>query len=157
PATRAHDPEWLRKQIARFDELERPVAATMLIERLKPASEDERRRTLEALREIGTTDALARSTPPRIPWRRALAIRTPGWVGAAETVPVGTDRALGAERRVRESAVRALGRSGSASAVSPLESLFRSPGRVGSGIVYDALVAYGRDGEPVFADGLGSE
>src|SRR5262249_27914540 len=62
PATRAHDPEWLRKEIARFDELARPIAATMLIERLKPASEAERRHTLEALREVGAIDTLVRST-----------------------------------------------------------------------------------------------
>jgi HEAT repeat protein len=157
PATRAHDPEWLRKEIARFDELARPIAATMLIERLKPASEDERRHTLEALREVGAIDALVRSTRRRIPWRRALAIRTLGWTGATETVPVLIDRLSDDERQVRESAVRALGRIGDTSALPPLESLFLSPGRVGSGIVYDALVAFGRASEPVFANGLHSE
>src|SRR3954469_23781101 len=38
PATRARDPRWLRTEIGRFDELERRVAATVLIERMKPAS-----------------------------------------------------------------------------------------------------------------------
>ena len=35
--------------------------------------------------------------------------------------------------------------------------MFRSPGRVGPGVVYDALVAFGPEVEPVFADALGSE
>jgi hypothetical protein len=39
PATRAADATWLRTQIGRFDELERSIAATMLIERMTPASE----------------------------------------------------------------------------------------------------------------------
>ena len=62
PATRARDPQWLRTQIGRFDELERPIAATMLIERVKPASEEERLQTLAVLREAGAVDSLARST-----------------------------------------------------------------------------------------------
>ena len=45
--------EWLRTQIGTFDELERPIAATMLIERMKPASEEERLQTLAVLREAG--------------------------------------------------------------------------------------------------------
>src|SRR4051794_38941941 len=44
------DPHWLRTHVDRFDELERPIAAVELIERLRPASEEERARTLEALR-----------------------------------------------------------------------------------------------------------
>ena len=62
PATRARDPQWLRTQIGTFDELERPIAATMLIERMKPASEEERLHTLAVLREAGTVDSIARST-----------------------------------------------------------------------------------------------
>src|SRR3954454_8394647 len=38
PRSRAHDPSWLRRQLASFDELERPLAAVMLIERLRPAT-----------------------------------------------------------------------------------------------------------------------
>src|ERR1700758_1007930 len=34
PQRRVRDPRWLRAQIASFDELERPVAAVALIERL---------------------------------------------------------------------------------------------------------------------------
>ena len=157
PATRAHNPQWLRKQIGEFNELERPIAATMLIQRLKPASDEERRCTLEALREVGAIDVLVRSTRRRIPWRRALAIRTLGWVGAAETVPLLIERLADDERQVRESAVRALGRIGNPRGLEPLEVLFRSPGRVGSGIVYDALVAFGREAAPIFVSGLRSD
>ena len=60
-------------------------------------------------------------------------------------------------RYVRESAVRALGRIGDSRALPSLAELFRSPGRVGPGVVYDALVAFGPEAEPVFADALGSE
>jgi hypothetical protein len=88
PATRTHDPDWLRQQIAGFDELERPIAARMLIERLKPASQEEREETLDALRTAGVIELVAHSTSQRMPWRRALAIRTLGWVGATEAVPL---------------------------------------------------------------------
>jgi HEAT repeat protein len=39
----------------------------------------------------------------------------------------------------------------------PLGELFRAPGRVGQGIVYDALIALGPQVEPVFAGALHSE
>ena len=151
PATRARDPQWLRTQIGRFDELERPIAATMLIERLKPASEEERLHTLAVLREAGAVDSLAHSTARGLPWRRALAIRTLGWIGAEEAVPVLIERLSDRNRYVRESAVRALGRIGDSLALPSLAELFRSPGRVGPGVVYDALVAFGPEAEPVFA------
>ena len=157
PATRARDPQWLRTQIGRFDELERPIAATMLIERVKPASEEERLQTLAVLREAGAVDSLAHSTARGLRWRRALAIRTLGWIGAEETVPVLIERLSDRNRYVRESAVRALGRIGDSVALPSLAELFRSPGRVGPGVVYDALVAFGSEAEPVFADALGSE
>jgi hypothetical protein len=156
PATRERDPEWLRKQIRHLDELERPIAATMLIERVKPASDEERRHMLEMLREAGAIDSLVHSTTRRIPWRRALAIRTLGWVGAAETAPLLIERLSDRNRHVREAAVRALGRIGDARALPFLDGLFRSPGRVGSGVVYDALIAFGADAQPVFARGLRS-
>jgi HEAT repeat protein len=35
--------------------------------------------------------------------------------------------------------------------------LFRSPGRVGTGVVYDALVGFGPAAEPIFTTALGSE
>ena len=79
PATSARDPAWLREQIGGFDELQRPIAATMLIERLRPASDEERAHALAVLREAGAVDLLARSTARGLPWRRALAVRTLGW------------------------------------------------------------------------------
>ena len=157
PATRVRDPRWLRAQIGGFDELERPIAATMLVERMKPASEEERLQTLAVLREAGTVASLARSTARGLPWRRALAIRTLGWIGAEETVPVLIERLSDRNRHVRESAVRALGRIGDPLALPSLAELFRSPGRVGPGVIYEALVAFGPEAEPVFVDALGSE
>ena len=157
PATRGRDPQWLRTEIGSFDELERPIAATMLIERMKPASEEERLQTLAVLREAGAVDSLGRSAARGLPWRRALAVRTLGWIGAEETVPVLVERLSDQNRYVRESAVRALGRIGDSLALPSLAELFRSPGRVGAGVVYDALVAFGPEAEPVFVDGLGSE
>ena len=60
PATRARDPQWLRTQIGGFDELERPIAATMLIEQMKPASEEERLQAL-AVAARGRRGRLARA------------------------------------------------------------------------------------------------
>ena len=157
PATRVRDPQWLRTQLGGFDELQRPIAATMLIERMRPASEEERVQTLAVLREAGTVDSLTRASSRGWPWRRALAIRTLGWIGAEETVPVLIERLSDKNRYVRESAVRALGRIGDSRALPSLAELFRSPGRVGSGVVYDALVAFGPEAEPAFAHGLASE
>lgn len=157
PAAHARDPQWLRTELGGFDELERSIAATMLIERMKPASEEERVQTLAALREAGAVGSIARSTGRGLPWRRALAVRTLGWIGAEETVPFLIERLSDRNRYVRESAVRALGRIGDARALPSLAELFRSPGRVGPGVVYDALVAFGREAEPLFAGALGSE
>jgi HEAT repeat protein len=150
------DPGRLRQEIASFDELERPIAATMLIERLKPASQAEREHTLDALRAAGAIELLVRSTRRRMPWRRALAIRTLGWAGATETVPLLIEQLSDSNRYVREAAVRALGRIGDARALPPLDVLFESPGRVGSGVVYDALVAFGAEAAPTFVRGLRS-
>ena len=157
PSTAPRDPHWLRKQISEFDELERPIAATMLIERMKPASEDERRWALATLREAGAIERIVRSTKAWMPWRRALAIRTLGWIGADETVPVLVERLSDRSRNVRETAARALGRIGDTTALPHVAALFGAPGRVGAGVVYDALVAMGPEAEPVFADGLRSQ
>ena len=81
------DRVWLRWELAGFDELERPLAAVALIERLRPASAEEREQMLEVLREVGAVELLVDSTGSRIPWRRALAVRTLGWAGAEEAVP----------------------------------------------------------------------
>jgi HEAT repeat protein len=147
----------LRRQVERFDELERPIAALMLIERLQPASDEDRRQVLEVLREVGAIELLVRSTRRRMPWRRALAIRTLGWVGADETVPLLIERIADRNRVVREAAVRALGRIGDTRALPRLGDVFRSPGRIGAGVVYDALVAFDRAAEPIFAGALSSQ
>ena len=65
---------------------------------------------LEVLREVGAVDLLERATRSRIPWRRALAVRTLGWAGADETVSVLIGRLGDRNPYVREAAVRALGR-----------------------------------------------
>jgi hypothetical protein len=157
PATRTRDPQWLRTQVGTFDELEQQTAAIMLIQRMAPASEEERLRTLEVLRQAGAVDSLARSTRRWLPWRRALAIRALGSIGAEETVRCLIERLSDRNRYVRESSVRALGRIGDLHALPSLAELFRSPGRVGTGVVYDALVALGPEARSVFADALGSE
>src|SRR3954452_16237966 len=125
PATGGGDPRWLRTQIGRFDEGERPIAATMLIERMKPASEAERVQALAVLREAGAVELIARATRTRVPWRRALAIRTLGWIGADETVPLLIEHLADRNRYVRESAVRALGRIADPLALPSLAELFR--------------------------------
>jgi HEAT repeat protein len=148
--------DWLRREVGRFGELERPIAAVLLIERLRPASEEEREQVLEVTREVGALDLLVRSTRRWMPWRRALAVRTLGWLGAPETVPLLIDRVSDRSRAVRECAVRALGRIGDERALSLLGELFRAPGRVGTGVVYDALVAFGHRAEPIVVGALGS-
>jgi hypothetical protein len=82
-----HDREWLRRRVRQFDELERPIAAVILIERLQPASEEERQQVLEVLREVGAIELLVRSTRRWMPWRRALAARAIGWVGPRSAFP----------------------------------------------------------------------
>jgi HEAT repeat protein len=157
PGSGTRDPHWLGDQVARFDELERPIAARMLIERLMPASEEERRHALQVLREAGVVDVLLRrGARSFMPWRRALAIRTLGWIGATEAVPLLIERAGDRNRWIAQAAVRALGRIGDADALGRLAALFRNPGPVGTGVVYDALIGIGRDAQPVFAHGLES-
>jgi len=155
--TSTRDPEWLRRRLTSFDELERPIAATLLIERLRPAAEDERAQTLAVLREAGVIDHILAAPRARLPWRRALAVRTLGWVGADEAVPVVLERLSDPNRYVREAAVRALGRIGDPQVLPMLGELFRSPGSVGTGVVYDALIGFGPAAEPVFAAALESE
>ena len=155
--TSLRDRLWLRWQLDGFDELERPLAAVALIERLRPASADERREVLTTLREVGAVELLVSSTGSRVPWRRALAVRTLGWVGAEETVPVLIERVGDRSRYVREAAVRALGRVCEPQALPLLGELFRAPGRVPPGVVYDALVSFGAAASPTFAGALRSE
>jgi HEAT repeat protein len=150
------DPERLRARIRRLNELERPIAATMLLERLGPASTSERAAVLDALRETGAIELLVRSLRRREPWRRALAARTLGQVGATDAVPALIERLEDKSRHVREAAVRALGRIGDERALPPLADLFLKPGRAGAGIVYEALLALGGAADPVFQKGLSS-
>jgi HEAT repeat protein len=147
----------LRSQLAGFNGLERPLAAVALIERSRPAGPEERRQMLEALREVGAIELLVRATRTRIPWRRALAIRTLGWAGAEETVPVLIERIGDRNPYVREAAVRALGSVGDVQALPQLGELFRAPGRAAPGVVYDALLSFGPAAEPTFAGALRSE
>ena len=149
------DPE-LGARISRFNELERPIAATMLLERLGSASEAERAAVLQAMRETGATDVLLRSLRRREPWRRALTARTLGHLGVTDAVPALIERLDDGSRYVREAAVRALGRIGDERAIPPLADLFLNPGRAGAGIVYEALLALGDAGNPTFREGLWS-
>src|SRR5580765_3362646 len=68
--TNLRDRLWLRWQLAGFDELERPLVAVALIERLRPASVEDRREVLTTLREVGAVELLVASTRSRVPWRR---------------------------------------------------------------------------------------
>ena len=56
----ARELDRLRKRVAGFDELERPIAATMLIERLGPASTEERAALLQALQGSGAVELMLR-------------------------------------------------------------------------------------------------
>src|SRR6185369_9024066 len=117
----------LRYELAGFDGAERPQAALALIERLRAAEPEERRRILDVLRVVGAGELVVRSTRSRIPWRRALAVRTLGWIGGAEAVPVLTQRIGDRNEFVREAAVRALGRLGDEQVLPQLDELFREP------------------------------
>jgi HEAT repeats len=150
------DADWLQKKVSDFNELERPLAAVMLVERLRPMSREEREQTLATLREIGAVSVALHSTRRWMPWRRALAVRTLGWAGADEAVPTLLALLHDRSRHVREAVVRALGLIGDHTALPRLGELFRAPGSVGAGVVYDALVGFGPEAESVFADGLGS-
>ncbi len=147
----------LRQQVAGLDELERPIAAAMLIERLREASPDGRTRILGMLREIGAFDELLRSCRRSMPWRRALAVRVLGLAGAEEAVPELIGRLSDRNRSVREAAVRALGRIGDRRALPALKELFDRPERAAPGLVYEALVAFGAASEEVFRNGQRSE
>jgi HEAT repeat protein len=152
----SRDPERLGARISHFNELERPIAATMLLERLGSASDAERAAVLQAMRDTGATDVLLRSLHRREPWRRALTARTLGHLGATDAVPALIERLDDHSRYVREAAVRALGRIGDERALPPLTHLFLSPGRAGAGIVYEALLSLGDASDPVFLEGLSS-
>jgi HEAT repeat protein len=144
----------VRRQLGRLNELERPIAASIMIERLEAASPEEREQTLDWLRHAGAIEVLFRSVQRRAPWRRVLAIRMLGVAGAEEAVPVLIERLTDRSRRVREAAVRALGRIGDVRALSALAELYMQPGRVGAGVVYEALLGFGPAAAQVFSEGL---
>lgn len=120
------DRVWLQEQLAGFDELEQPLVAVALIERLGLASAEERQALLAVLREVGAVDLLVRQTRSRIPWRRALAVRTLGWIAAVETVPLLIGLADDRNHYVREASVRALGQIRDRQALPLLGELFRN-------------------------------
>jgi HEAT repeat protein len=153
---RGSDSDSVRGQLSSLNELERPIAGSIMIERLKVASSEERALTLEWLRRVGAIEALLRSLRRWAPWRRALAIRTLGLTGAEEAVPALIERLSDRSRHVREAAVRALGRIGDTRALPALARLYVEPGRVAAGIVYEALLAFGSASAQVFSEGLHS-
>jgi HEAT repeat protein len=151
------DPEALRRQIGDLDELERPVAASMLLERLRPSSPEERAAMLEIVRELGGIELLLTGTKRRRPWRRALSIRTLGWLGASEGVSPALAHLTDANRYVRDASVRALGRIRDESSLPVLEELYLDPDHtVASGFVYEAVTAFGPAAEGAFTRGLRS-
>src|SRR5256885_2148749 len=139
-----------------FGKFERPLAAAMVVERLREASPEDRKQALEWLRRVGAIDVLLRSTQRWQPWRRALAVRTLGIVGAAEAVPRLIECLSDRSRYVREAAVRALGRIGDERALPALGQLYADPGSVALGVVYEALRAFGAVAAPMFGRGLHS-
>jgi HEAT repeat protein len=138
----------------RLNELERPIAASIMIERLEAASPDEREQTLEWLRQVGAIEVLFRSVQRRTPWRRALAIRMLAVTGAEEALPVLIERLTDRSRCVREAAVRALGRMRDIRVLSALAELYMQPGRVGAGVVYEALLGFGPAAAQVLSESL---
>jgi HEAT repeat protein len=151
------DPQDLRTKLVELDDVERPVAATMLIERLRPASPEEREMTLGLLRELGAVDVVVRRAKALLPWRRALSLKTLGWLGAHEGVGAALEHLTDKNRYVRDAAVRALGRIRDHRALPELEKLFLDQDRdVAPGFAYEAVAAFGAAAAPIFAQGLRS-
>jgi HEAT repeat protein len=156
-ATGPRDLERMRARVRGFNELERPIAATLLVERLRAAPPERREAVLAALRNVGGTDLLERSLHRRMPWRRALAIRTAGLLRDTSVVPELIELLSDNSRYVREAAVRALGRIGDVRALPPLADFFLKPSRAAPGIVYEAMLEFGEAAAPVFHEGLLSD
>jgi HEAT repeat protein len=147
--------ERLTHLVAGLDDHSRPLAATMLIDRLRPADPETRARARKLLRQAGAVDLMLRGIGRSAPWRRALSVRALGFVGEAEAVPVVVERLDDRDGYVREAAVRALGRIRNPGGLLPLEQLFLDPkSKVASGFVYEALIAFGEAAAPVFRQGL---
>jgi len=149
--------ERLRRKVGRLNELERPVAASMLLEHLRTASPKERTAVLQRLDDTGALAVIQRGTNRRLPWRRALSIRMLGWLGAEEGVAPALAHLEDPNRHVRDSSVRALGRIGDPRSVPALERLYLDPDAgVAAGFLYEAVIAFGPAAEPVLREGLSS-
>jgi HEAT repeat protein len=111
----------------------------------------------DVLREAGAIDLMLRGTRRWRPWRRALSLRTLGWLGASEGMPAAIEHLMDKNRYVRDASVRALGRIGDEAALPRLEELYLDPDRrVASGFVYEAVAAFGPSAAEVFRQGLRS-
>jgi HEAT repeat protein len=149
--------EDLRARVRNLDALERPIAAALLMDRLRTASPEQRTAKHDLLREAGAVDLMLRGTRRWRPWRRALALRTLGWLGAEEGVAVALERVRDRNRYVREAAARALGRIGDVRALPELERLYLDPDRtISPGFAYEAVLGFGPEGAPIFRQGLRS-
>jgi HEAT repeat protein len=151
------DERRLQRQLAGLNELERPIAQEMLIGEIRESPDERRERIRDVLRRIGAIEQMRRSLRRRIAWRRALAARTLGIVGAEEAVSDLLERLGDSNRYVREAAVRALGRIGDPRALRALGELFAAPGQVAPGLVYEALVSFGEGSAQAFREGLWSK
>lgn len=150
------DRQRLREAVAQLDGHSRPIAATLLIDRLAEAPAGERGAILQLLREAGAIDVALESAGARTAWRRSLACAALGAAGAREAVPVLVERIGDRNHHVREAAVEALGAIGDPAALPALRELYLAESAVRPGIVYAALVEFGPAAAGVFEDGLAS-
>jgi HEAT repeat protein len=142
-----------------LNELERPLAAELLLAQLAETTAPEKRAVLlDALDESGAIELMTRSLRRRMPWRRALAAHMLGRCAARDAVPELLAHLDDRNRGVREAVVRALGRIGDERALAPLTDLYLGArGTVGSGLVYEALTGLGPGhADAVFIEGLRS-
>ena len=148
--------EQLRPVIASLGREERPVAAWLLCDLMRGASEPTRASVQEVLRETGAIELVERGTRRRTPWRRALACEILGTIGAERSVPVLVERLGDRRREVRTAATRALGAIGSTAGAPALTTMFLECTGVPTGVAYDALRALGPGGGETFRRGLES-
>jgi hypothetical protein len=145
-------------QVGRLDELERPIAAGMLLARFDAADEDEHRRLVAALEQSGAIELMLRGLRRLMPWRKALAAQLLGQCRATKAVPALIALTDSRSLQVRDAAVVALGRIGDPRALPVIEQLFLRPRRrVSSGVRFEALLGLPAAGAgQVFAEALGS-
>jgi HEAT repeat protein len=144
----------LRATVAQLDRRSRPVAATLLLDRLAEAPADQRDGILEVLRGAGAIEIALRSARARPAWRRSLACATLGAARAGEALPVLEERLRDRNHHVREAAVEALGAIGDPAALPALRTLYLTDSSARPGIVYAALVALGPPAAEAFAEGI---